>query len=480
LSVQLNLQEMRTKPFQEEISSSRPVNLKDNNQSDSSLLDFGDGDLPSPLSKLIKVKEKSSDFLYSREEQGFNESNDNGRNAFWRKSKNRCGKINEIHSISKAVKRPSCPSTEGQQSNYSGHDEFENLSSTSDNIGSASTANAQCSADLSSDLELGLHFASFVHKSQNFVSEESTSRSNSKWLPKNELLKLSSAIVDHSHNYPCPSCSYFDEDETSKESHIIHNFSPGSKNSFIKERQFFNDYETRHMRSLDFDGFNTSPECLSSGSCQPHKRVKYVSEDDFKLMGHKYSTTKIFSKLVSQLDSAYKAPLKLTSCRRSKILRLRCLGSGSYGTVYLEKDSDSGKLFACKQISLSSSSLKNFNSQTNVSNSSPAVTTSRVKEVGVLEKWARFFARRKTPITALREVWLSRKLHHKNIVSVHEILVDSSYFYIMMEYIPQTLHHFIRTFPTGVIPIVDIHQLAFDLFSGLQYLHSQVPAVIHR
>jgi len=179
---------------------------------------------------------------------------------------------------------------------------------------------------------------------------------------------------------------------------------------------------------------------------------------------------------LSGVGSEVKLPITFNPNHSIFYLRSRLLGSGSYGSVYLERDCSNKVLIACKEIALRSVSKGED-------------VTSEFLNSRSCSHFNRCFGEKgqtcllmpeKIPISAVREMTLCSQLKHENIVKFHDVHFDHRNLYIMMEYIPKTLSDFVASYPPGLIPKQEFYILASDLFSGLSYLHSRCPPVIHR
>lgn len=87
--------------------------------------------------------------------------------------------------------------------------------------------------------------------------------------------------------------------------------------------------------------------------------------------------------------------------------RIKQIGAGTYGVVYIAENKQTGTYVALKQISMDA-------------------------DVGV-------------PSTALREISLLKELYHPNIVQLQEIIHGTNCLHLVFEHIEQDLKNFIDT-----------------------------------
>ncbi|KAF8541354.1 kinase-like domain-containing protein [Trichophaea hybrida] len=81
------------------------------------------------------------------------------------------------------------------------------------------------------------------------------------------------------------------------------------------------------------------------------------------------------------------------------------------------------------------------------------------------------------PITAVREMRLLQALKHENIVSLLEMMVEKSDFYMVFDYMDHDLTG-ILNHPTFRLELAHIKHLAHQFFDALHYLHHR--GVLHR
>ena len=121
------------------------------------------------------------------------------------------------------------------------------------------------------------------------------------------------------------------------------------------------------------------------------------------------------------------------------------LGKGATGTVYLAKDTFSGREVALKTIE-------------------PEVF--RDPEFGTVYR-SQF----------LNEASLAGKLAHPHIVAILEAVMDEDSGYVAMEYVPGgNLARFTK--PEGLLPVEDVIQIGFKSCSALDYAFRQ--GIVHR
>ncbi|EFE34474.1 protein kinase, putative [Trichophyton benhamiae CBS 112371] len=81
------------------------------------------------------------------------------------------------------------------------------------------------------------------------------------------------------------------------------------------------------------------------------------------------------------------------------------------------------------------------------------------------------------PITAVREIRLLQHLHHQNVVSLQEVMVEKNECFMVFEYLSHDLTGLINH-PTFVLSAAHKKHLAKQMFEGLNYLHHR--GVLHR
>ncbi|EGD92960.1 CMGC/CDK/CRK7 protein kinase [Trichophyton tonsurans CBS 112818] len=81
------------------------------------------------------------------------------------------------------------------------------------------------------------------------------------------------------------------------------------------------------------------------------------------------------------------------------------------------------------------------------------------------------------PITAVREIRLLQHLHHQNVVSLQEVMVEKNECFMVFEYLSHDLTGLINH-PTFVLSSAHKKHLAKQMFEGLNYLHHR--GVLHR
>ncbi|CAZ86306.1 unnamed protein product [Tuber melanosporum] len=126
--------------------------------------------------------------------------------------------------------------------------------------------------------------------------------------------------------------------------------------------------------------------------------------------------------------------------KESIYTRLSMVGEGTYGKVYKASNSVTKELVALKRIRMESE-------------------------------------RDGFPITAVREMKLLQALKQDNVVSLLEMMVEKSDFYMVFEYMDHDLTG-ILNHPTFRLEPCHIKHLAKQFFEGLEYLHHR--GVLHR
>ncbi|KAM5464715.1 serine/threonine protein kinase, CMGC, CDC2/CDK subfamily [Microsporum audouinii] len=81
------------------------------------------------------------------------------------------------------------------------------------------------------------------------------------------------------------------------------------------------------------------------------------------------------------------------------------------------------------------------------------------------------------PITAVREIRLLQHLHHQNVVSLQEVMVEKNECFMVFEYLSHDLTGLINH-PTFILSAAHKKHLAKQMFEGLNYLHHR--GVLHR
>lgn len=127
----------------------------------------------------------------------------------------------------------------------------------------------------------------------------------------------------------------------------------------------------------------------------------------------------------------------------SDYIAVKRLGKGTYGTVYLVKKKDTGKLYAVKEIKNESESE------------------------GI-------------PATALREIAVLKKMTHPNIVSVEGMAYSDKHLELCLEYCEYDLRKLIleKRFDDSFYNENFIKKILFQVFKAVDYLHSH--KILHR
>jgi serine/threonine protein kinase len=116
------------------------------------------------------------------------------------------------------------------------------------------------------------------------------------------------------------------------------------------------------------------------------------------------------------------------------------LGEGTYGVVYRAVDRTSGEVVALKQMRLDN------------------------EDEGI-------------PVTALREIALTRNLSHANIVRLKDVISTRGSLTLVTEYLELDLHKYLENTRAG-LPASLLRSYAFQLLCGICYLHCN--RVMHR
>ncbi|KAI0987846.1 hypothetical protein GJ496_011732 [Pomphorhynchus laevis] len=121
--------------------------------------------------------------------------------------------------------------------------------------------------------------------------------------------------------------------------------------------------------------------------------------------------------------------------------RLERLGEGTYATVYKGKSLLTGQIVALKEIRLE-------------------------HDEGA-------------PCTAIREASVLRQLRHANIVTLHDVVYETSTLTLVFEYVKRDLKQYLEkeTDGFGIIPF-NVRLFMYQLLRGLAYCHQQ--KIIHR
>lgn len=79
-----------------------------------------------------------------------------------------------------------------------------------------------------------------------------------------------------------------------------------------------------------------------------------------------------------------------------------------------------------------------------------------------------------------REIQLLRRLNHKNVIKLYEVIYNESKekLYMIMEYCVAVLQELLDSVPDKKLPIFQAHGYFVQLINGLEYLHSQ--GIIHK
>jgi serine/threonine protein kinase len=114
--------------------------------------------------------------------------------------------------------------------------------------------------------------------------------------------------------------------------------------------------------------------------------------------------------------------------------RVEVLGSGSYGRVYKAVDTESGRIYAMKKMSIN------------------------LEREGV-------------PTTTLREVSLLKELSHPNIVHLYDVVVTDNNFFLIFEFLDRDLRKLMEE--TQGLPQFQIKKILTQILSALTLCHSR-------
>ncbi|HLP60320.1 MAG TPA: serine/threonine-protein kinase [Candidatus Deferrimicrobium sp.] len=78
----------------------------------------------------------------------------------------------------------------------------------------------------------------------------------------------------------------------------------------------------------------------------------------------------------------------------------------------------------------------------------------------------------------LREAKIASNLTHPNIVTIHDISQTAHYYYIVMEYLGESLKDRLRSGGSGCLPGDEALRIVKQVSGALQYAHSE--GVVHR
>lgn len=122
-----------------------------------------------------------------------------------------------------------------------------------------------------------------------------------------------------------------------------------------------------------------------------------------------------------------------------RYLKISEIGNGTYGTVYKGQDPETKKYVAIKKIHKLS------------------------QDLGI-------------PLTTLREIAILKELSHPNIVSLTDVFSQCSTTYVVFEYMPIDMEHFLRR--TTTLDPELVRSWTFQIIFGVAYLHMK--RIIHR
>ncbi|UYV68885.1 STK11 [Cordylochernes scorpioides] len=79
-----------------------------------------------------------------------------------------------------------------------------------------------------------------------------------------------------------------------------------------------------------------------------------------------------------------------------------------------------------------------------------------------------------------REIQLLRRLRHKNVIQLVDVMVDDEKqkMYMIMEFCVSVLQELLDSVPDKKLPIYQAHGYFCQLLEGLEYLHCQ--GIIHK
>jgi len=138
-----------------------------------------------------------------------------------------------------------------------------------------------------------------------------------------------------------------------------------------------------------------------------------------------------------------------------------CLGSGSFGTVYLGLNGETGELFAVKEVAMTRRTGEGGEGGLNPQPEEDGIDASATEAVEQLEQ----------------EVELLSRLQHPNIVRYVGISRESRALYIFLEYVPGgSIASLLSRFGAFEESVISVYTR--QILIGLDYLHSQ--RCVHR
>eukprot|EP00826_Nyctotherus_ovalis_P045483 TRINITY_DN503_c0_g1_i8.p1 TRINITY_DN503_c0_g1~~TRINITY_DN503_c0_g1_i8.p1 ORF type:complete len:301 (-),score=77.38 TRINITY_DN503_c0_g1_i8:231-1133(-) len=94
-----------------------------------------------------------------------------------------------------------------------------------------------------------------------------------------------------------------------------------------------------------------------------------------------------------------------------------------------------------------------------------------------LKKCKRELLAEGVPASTLKEISLLRKVHHPNIVKLHDVLIVGEELSLVLEYMPYNLKEYLERFGK-TLGDIEKRILLYQIISGVAYLHSKT--ILHR
>ncbi|EDQ85149.1 uncharacterized protein MONBRDRAFT_21735 [Monosiga brevicollis MX1] len=134
---------------------------------------------------------------------------------------------------------------------------------------------------------------------------------------------------------------------------------------------------------------------------------------------------------------------KGSGAKKAGYEKVKYLGEGQFGTVYLERDSQTGQLYAIKRIRLGDKSM----------------------------------AKEGLNQSAFREIMFLREVHHPNIIDLHDVFLKKGNLHLVLELASTDLEKLIRNKRLDFAP-GDVKSLLLQTYQALDYLHARW--ILHR